>query len=138
MNSAIGLGLFYLGIIVIAISYMVRQRRKRIDDLEASISELRKESGRLEVENTQLKEAVYQNVVRKKNKHIGIDIENCVIITNPDEMDRFAREIDGRLCNSIAIKLVIDKQKREMFDALEKFLSLTKPSMRSGSSFIQQ
>ena len=135
MDAVIGLGLYYVGIIVLIVIYVVRQRRKRIANFEEDISELRQENGMLKRENQRLNELAHKNIIRKRTEMKGIDIENYVVITNPDEMDKFAREIDGWMCNSISLKVVIDKQKKEMFDSILKFLSLTKPSMQEGNSF---
>lgn len=93
-------------------------QRERIKELQETVSRLQR----------QMKD----NIREKESKTCGLSIENLVLLDSPNSVRLFSNKIDGfNIMDTLKVTIIIDHQKKEMYDELESFLKIAKGCQRS-------
>ena len=93
-----------------------------------------KEIYSLKEDVTRLKEQIKSNAMFDDGS-----VENVVVLKTPEDVELFTLAVDGHyLMGDVKIELLIGKNKRAMYEALGKFISVVVNCQREGNKYVDE
>lgn len=126
-----------LVILLVAVFIVLRKtdQQKQINKLHGDLTDMRELNYKLTKKNKNLEGELQHQATMKETQH-GWEGSNVIILSTPEEVEKFSMSLDGSQLSRLNLKISIDRDKEKMIESLTKMLVYAKPCFKVGNKWI--